>query len=187
MSTETSPSTSPSTTASTALFAEHTLESAPAASRKSMEATIRHLGRLTPPVARMATSPHLLDGFLKLNALFEQTTLEPVAREVLVMTVAVRNECHVCVDMHTRRLRELGAEEALLTALRERRPLEDPELDAVRRFALAVLAKAGGVEDESVKDFLSYGYTEQNALEVVLGIGTYTLSTFANRLTGAGM
>ncbi|WP_438292470.1 hypothetical protein [Streptomyces sp. HUAS TT7] len=74
-----------------------------------------------------------------------------------------------------------------MAALHERRPLADPKLDAVRRFALAVLAKAGGVEDETVKDFLSYGYTEQNALEVVLGIGAYTLSTFANRLTGASL
>ncbi|MCX5387929.1 carboxymuconolactone decarboxylase family protein [Streptomyces sp. NBC_00083] len=169
------------------MFTEHTLESAPAAAHKSMEVTVRHLGRLTPPVARMATSPHLLDGFLKLNGIFEQTTLDPVAREVLVMTVAVRNECHVCVAMHTGRLHDLGADEELVAALHERRPLADPRLDAVRRFTLAVLAKAGGVEDETVEDFLSYGYTEQNALEVVLGIGTYTLSTFANRLTGAGM
>ncbi|GAA2426702.1 carboxymuconolactone decarboxylase family protein [Streptomyces mauvecolor] len=169
------------------LFTEHTLESAPAASRKSMEATIRHLGRLTPPVARLAGSPHLLDGFLKLTGIFEQTTMAPVAREIVVMTVAVRNECHVCVAMHTGKLRELGADEGLVTALHERRPLADPELDAVRRFTLAVLATAGGVEDEAVKDFLSYGYTEQNALEVVLGIGAYTLSTFANRLTGAGL
>jgi hypothetical protein len=33
--------------------------------------------------------------------------------------------------------------------------------------------------------FLASGYTKQNALEVVLGIGTYTMSTLANRLTGA--
>ncbi|MET9364709.1 carboxymuconolactone decarboxylase family protein [Streptomyces sp. NPDC006632] len=169
------------------MFTEHTLETAPAAARKSLEAVARHLGRIAPAAAKMAGSPHLLDGFLKLNGIFEQTTLEPVAREVLVMTVAVRNECHVCVAMHTGRLRALGADEELVAALNERRPLADPELDAVRRFTLAVLEKAGGVEDETVKDFLSYGYTEQNALEVVLGIGTYTLSTFANRLTGAAM
>ncbi|MFG3286036.1 carboxymuconolactone decarboxylase family protein [Streptomyces sp. NPDC048111] len=171
----------------TTAFTEYTLETAPPASRKSMEATIRHLGRLTPPVARLAGSPHLLDGFLKLNALFEQSTLEPLAREVLVMTVAVRNACHVCVAMHTGRLRELGADDELVAALHERRPLADPGLDAVRRFTLAVLAEAGGVDDATVQDFLSHGYTEQNALEVVLGIGTYTLSTFANRLTGAGI
>jgi hypothetical protein len=32
---------------------------------------------------------------------------------------------------------------------------------------------------------MAAGYTTQNALEVVLGIGTYTMSTLANRLTGA--
>jgi hypothetical protein len=34
-------------------------------------------------------------------------------------------------------------------------------------------------------DPMAAGYTTQNALEVVLGIGTYTMSTLANRLTGA--
>jgi hypothetical protein len=29
------------------------------------------------------------------------------------------------------------------------------------------------------------GYTRRQALEVVLGIGAYTMSTYANRLTGA--
>ncbi|MFJ6697187.1 hypothetical protein ACIQM4_14105 [Streptomyces sp. NPDC091272] len=34
--------------------------------------------------------------------------------------------------------------------------------------------------------FCAAGYTRRNALEVVLGIGTYTLSTFANRLVEHG-
>lgn len=36
-----------------------------------------------------------------------------------------------------------------------------------------------------MRDFLGHGHTPEQALEVVLGIGTYTLSTFANRLTAA--
>ncbi|MGP9020179.1 carboxymuconolactone decarboxylase family protein [Streptomyces sp. BR1] len=102
------------------------------------------------------------------------------------MTVAVRNECHLCVDMHTRVLRGLGADDGLVDALREQRALPDQRLEAVRQFTLAVLAAAGGVDDDAVQVFLDHGYTRQNALEVVLGIGTYTLSTFANRLTKAG-
>ncbi|MGW0555608.1 carboxymuconolactone decarboxylase family protein [Streptomyces sp. NPDC002926] len=150
-----------------------------------MESTIEHLGHLPPAVAKLAASPHLLDGFLKLSALFERTTLEPVAREVVVMTVATRNECHVCVAMHTGKLRSLGAEGELIAALRERKPLGDERLEAVRQFALEVLRTAGGVGDEELRAFLAHGYTEQNALEVVMGIGTYTMSTFANRLTRA--
>ncbi|MFF3454480.1 carboxymuconolactone decarboxylase family protein [Streptomyces sp. NPDC002730] len=167
------------------MFTEHTLESAPAASRRSMESTIKHLGHLPSAVAKLAASPHLLDGFLKLSAMFEQTTLEPVAREVVVMTVATRNECHVCVAMHTGKLRSLGAEEELIAALCEQKPLDDERLEGVRQFALEVLRTAGGVGDEELGAFLAQGYTEQNALEVVMGIGTYTMSTFANRLTRA--
>ena len=44
---------------------------------------------------------------------------------------------------------------------------------------------AGSQEGEQTGTLLGHGYTLRNALEVVLGIGTYTMSTFANRLTSA--
>ncbi|GAB3587787.1 carboxymuconolactone decarboxylase family protein [Amycolatopsis endophytica] len=167
------------------MFTEHTLESAPAASRRLMEATARPRGYVPAAVARMASSPHLLEGFLKLSALFEATTLDPLSREVVIMTMATRNECHVCVAMHTGRLRQLGAPPEVISALRESRSLDDTRLEAVRLFTLAVLAAAGAVDDEVLRAFLAAGHTTQNALEVVMGIGTYTMSTLANRLTGA--
>ena len=58
-------------------------------------------------------------------------------------------------------------------------------LEAIRAFTLRVLATTGDVGDEALDAFFAHGYTPQNALEVVLGIGTYTLSTLANRLVGA--
>ncbi|MCX4666252.1 carboxymuconolactone decarboxylase family protein [Streptomyces sp. NBC_01381] len=167
------------------MFAEHTVETAPAESRAAMERTAAAFGKTPSAVARLAESPELLNGFLELSASFERSTLEPVAREVVIMTIAVRNDCHICVTMHTGKLRKLGAGTGLITALREGRALEDERLEAVRQFTLEVLATAGGVDDEQLKAFLSHGYTERNALEVVLGIGTYTMSTLANRLTRA--
>lgn len=81
----------------------------------------------------------------------------------------------------------MDADAALVAALRDRTgpPLPDERLETVRRFTLAVLDSAGAVDDATLRDFLAHGYTEQNALEVVLGIGAYTLSALANRLTGA--
>ena len=166
-------------------FVDHTLESAPAGSRRFLEGTIRHFGHLTPPVARLASSPQLLEGFLKSSALFETTTLDPVAREVLVMTMATRNGCHVCISMHSDRLVALGASPELIAALQESRTLDDLRLEAIRQFTLAVLAAAGAVDDAALQQFFDHGYTPQNALEVVLGIGTYTMSTLANRMTRA--
>jgi AhpD family alkylhydroperoxidase len=173
--------------ASHPVFAEHTLDSAPPGSRRFMAATEKHLGYLPRATARWAASPGLLDGFQKLNGLFESATLDPLAREVLVMTMATRNGCHVCVAMHTARLTAMRADPAVLEALRAGpgKPLDDPRLEAVRRFTLRVLETAGDVGDESLREFLACGYTLQNALDVVLGIGTYTMSTLANRLTNA--
>ncbi|MGX1884751.1 carboxymuconolactone decarboxylase family protein [Streptomyces sp. NPDC055287] len=176
-----------------ALFPDHTTATAPAAARRSMEATTKRLGYLPAPVARLATSPHLLDGFLKISAIFESTTLDPLSREVLIMTIATRNGCHVCVAMHTAKLTALGADADLVTSLREQRqsepqesqPLSDERLEAVRQFTLEVIATSGAVSDDTLRRFLAHDYTPQNALEVVLGIGAYTMSTLANRMTGA--
>src|ERR1700678_764358 len=121
------------------MFTEHTIESAPAAARRSMTAAISHNGYLPTAVAQMATSPELLDGFLKMSAAFDGTTLDPVAREVVIMTMATGNGCHLCVAMHTARLAKLGADEGLITALRGGQPLADPRLEAIRVFTLRVL------------------------------------------------
>jgi AhpD family alkylhydroperoxidase len=167
------------------VFTEHTLQSAPPASRRLMESTAKHLGHVPSAMARLAESPEMLSGFLKATGIFDQTTLEPIAREVVVMTVATRNGCHVCVGMHSQALESLGAEPGLITALRDQKPLDDVRLEALRTFTLQLYAGTGAVSDEDLETFLAYGYTNRNALEVVLGIGTYTMSTFANRLVRA--
>lgn len=166
-------------------FTDHTLASAPPAARRAMQATARHLGYLPAPVARMASSPELLEGFLKISGLFETTTLDPIAREVLILTMATRNGCHICVAMHTARLTALGASPGFIAALRDQQPPDDKRLAAIQVFTLDVLATAGAVSAGSLQAFLAQGYTAQNALEVVLGIGAYTMSTLANRMTQA--
>jgi AhpD family alkylhydroperoxidase len=168
---------------SKAPFPDLTPDTAPPGSRRALNATAAHLGYLPVALARMALSPQLMDGFLKTSGLFENSTLDPVAQEVLVMTMAVRNGCHICVAMHTASLTRLGADQALIDALRDGRPLADQRLAAVQTFTVHVLETAGAVSDGQLETFIQNGFTTQNALEVVLGIGAYTMSTLANRMT----
>jgi AhpD family alkylhydroperoxidase len=167
------------------VFTQHTMESAPPASRRAMAAVAGKWGYLPAGVALLAESPEALEGFLRMTAAFDACTLDRLAREVVIMTVAVRNGCHLCVAVHTARLADFGADPALAAALRSAAPLADARLEAVRAFTLRVLDTAGGAGEESLAGFLGHGFTARNALEIVLGIGAYTLSTFANRLTGA--
>jgi AhpD family alkylhydroperoxidase len=167
------------------MFTRYTAESAPPASRRAMAAVTAKQGYLPAAVALLAESPETLEGFLRISGTFDACTLDPVAREVVIMTVAARNGCHLCTAMHTARLAALGADPALAAALRAAVPLADPRLEAVRAFTLRVIDTAGEAGDESLAGFLGHGFTRRNALEVVLGVGAYTLSTLANRLTGA--
>ncbi|MGW9192229.1 carboxymuconolactone decarboxylase family protein [Micromonospora chersina] len=167
------------------VFTAHTPDTAPAAARPTMATLHRKLGHLPGAVALMAESPELLKGFLTANAVFEATDLDPVAREVVVLTVATRNECHLCVAMHTATLTRNGAAPELIEALRAGAALPDPRLEALRRFTVAVLDHRGAVPDGDLDAFLAGGWQPRHALDVVLGVGTYTISTFANRLTDA--
>ncbi|GAB7038479.1 MULTISPECIES: carboxymuconolactone decarboxylase family protein [Catenuloplanes] len=166
-------------------FPAHTTAAAPESARRGLHAIEKHFGYVPDAAARMATSPQLLEGFQRLDALFGSTSLPPLARETVIMTVAVRNGCHVCVALHARRLHALGADADLVDALRAGTPIHDPHLAAVRAFALAVIAHSGDVPADDRDAFEAAGWDARVALEVVLGIATYTLSTFANRLTGA--
>ncbi|MEU2613074.1 carboxymuconolactone decarboxylase family protein [Micromonospora sp. NPDC007271] len=167
------------------VFTAHTPDTAPAAARAAMAGIHRKLGHLPAAVALMAESPELLKGFLDANAVFETTDLDPVAREVVVFTVATRNECHLCVAMHTVTLTRHGGTPELVAALRTGTELPDRRLEALRRFTLAVLHHRGAVPDDEMDAFLAAGWQPRHALDVVLGVGTYTISTFANRLTAA--
>ncbi|MBY8871960.1 carboxymuconolactone decarboxylase family protein [Micromonospora sp. PLK6-60] len=166
-------------------FTAHTPDTAPAAARPVIAGVARHLGHLPAAVGLMAESPELLKGFLAANALFEATALDPVEREVVVLTVATRNCCHLCVAMHTATLTRHGAAPELIRALRAGEPLPEPRLAALRRFTVAVLDHRGAVPDAELDAFLAAGWRPRHALDVVLGVGTYTISTFANRLTDA--
>ncbi len=166
-------------------FTAYEPDTAPAAARPVMAGVRRSLGHLPAAVSLMAGSPELLKGFLAANAAFEATDLDPVAREVVVLTVATRNGCHLCVAMHTATLVRHGAAPELIEALRTGTTLPDPRLEALRRFTAAVLDHRGAVPDADLDALLAAGWQPRHALDVVLGVGTYTISTFANRLTEA--
>ncbi|SBT50675.1 carboxymuconolactone decarboxylase family protein [Micromonospora auratinigra] len=167
------------------VFTAHTADTAPAAARPLMAAVQRKQGHLPAAVGLMAESPELLKGFLGALAVFDATDLDPIAREVVVLTVATRNECHLCVAMHTATLTGHGGAPELIEALRTGADLPDARLEGLRRFTLAVLDHRGAVPEGDLAAFLAAGWLPRHALDVVLGIGTYTISTFANRLVDA--
>src|SRR5215207_6053047 len=169
---------------STRFFPALTVSSAPAAARQILAASERQFGFLPSPVARVAHAPvtlkHLLAGF----AAFDHTSLTPIEREVVAMTVAWEIDCHYCMAMHSAIL-SAGPDAGALGALRGGTDLADERLEALRRYVRAVVRHRGSVPDDDAAALRAAGYDDTQALEVVLGIGVYLLSTLLNKVTGA--
>ena len=168
------------------IFAKHTPDDAPDGAGAYLAGAERQFGFVPDPMARMAASKAVIEGFLAASAAFERSTaFLPLEREVIAMTVGRINGCHYCVAMHSALLAGMDAPGPLVDALRSGAPIDDARLDALARFARDVVERRGQATDQAIEAFLAAGYTARHALDVVLGAGVYAITTYANRLTGA--
>ena len=156
---------------------------APDAARPALAQARQAFHVLPEPLARYASSPPMLEMALSGLSAFEHSSLLPLEREVLAMTMGHRNGCRFCLNLHRRALHALQAPAELVSALEAARALPEPRLEALRLFVHALLDHHGDVPRQDWHRFREAGYTHAQALELVMGVGVYTLTTLANRLT----
>ncbi len=125
----------------------------------------------------MANSPAVLDVYLGMAAGLSQTALTAQEREVVQLAIGEANGCDYCTAAHTKIGESLGLTEAQCLAARRGSMPDDPKLDAVVRFSLAIHEKRGFVSEEDIETFCAAGYTPQHVAEV---IATYALALFTN-------
>jgi AhpD family alkylhydroperoxidase len=156
---------------------------APAAARDALAESRQAFGAIPEPLARYASAPLMLQAALSGLQTFERTSLAPLEREVLAMTMGRYNGCRFCIQLHRRRLSTQKAPPELIEALESGAPLPDARLEALRSFILALLEHRGNVPARIWTELREAGYDHGQALEITLGVSVYTLTTFANRLT----
>lgn len=157
--------------------------SAPPAAQAALAESKRAFGAIPEPLTRYAGSPPLLSAALAGLSTFERASLSALEREVVAMTMGHRNGCRLCLDLHRRLLRAQQAPADVISALEDGTPLPERRLEALRQFVIAAARDHGDVGRETWNEFRDAGFDHGHALDVVLGIGVYTLTTLANRLT----
>ena len=161
----------------------HSVDTAPEAARERVEAAQKANGFLPNLIGVLANAPTALETYQVVGAINARTSLTPAEREVVQITAATLNECGFCVAGHTKlSLKKLNMDEAVVEAIRKVETIDDPKLNAVARFSVAVLQNKGNVSDEELAAFRAAGYNDQQALEVVLGLSLATLCNYANSL-----
>ncbi len=163
-------------------FAIHTIESAPRGSRETLEAVRRRFGFVPNLMGELAAAPAAVKAYATLSEVFAQTSLRPVEQQLVLASVSAANQCAYCVAAHSAGLRMAEMADAQVDAVREGRPLADPRLEAIRRFAHAVVEQRGHVDGPEMQAFLDAGYTREQVLEVLVGVAMKTLSNYTNHI-----
>lgn len=166
-------------------FKLHNLATAPVASVPILDAANKGLGFIPNLYAHLAEAPSALEAYKGLGALLEKSSLTPTEQQVVLIAVSVKNNCAYCVAAHSFLARNMVKVPGnIIAALRSGQPLPDVKLNALATFAKAVVRERGWVAgSQELNAFFAAGYTQQNALEVVLGVTMKTLSNYANHLT----
>jgi uncharacterized peroxidase-related enzyme len=160
-----------------------TLEDAPGSTRTSLAAAAMSNGYLPNLLRVLANAPVALETYLTVSGINARSSLSVAEREAVQITAAATHGCGYCVAGHSV-LAEKRAklDKSVIDELRDRAAVSDPRLDAIARFTEAVIASRGSVPDDELAHFKNAGFTDQAALEVVLGISLATLCNFANNL-----
>jgi AhpD family alkylhydroperoxidase len=135
--------------------------------------------------ATMAESPALLSAFLGLRSAAGLGSLSPVEREVIAIAVATETGCTYCVAAHSTFALKCGAPPAVVEAVRGGRLPEGARLEALARFARAVVRRAD--VRPSVRHLLQAGASPAQVLDAVAVIVVPLLAGSAFAVTAAAL
>jgi alkylhydroperoxidase family enzyme len=163
-------------------FTMHDQNSASEAAKPLLEKSQKAFGRVPGLHAVMAESPELLNGYQVLHGLFLNSSFDADEKTVVWQTINVEHACHYCVPAHTGIAKMMKVSDEINNALRDETPLPTPKLEALRDFTLAMVRQRGELEAKQLEAFYAAGYTQQNVLEVILGLSQKVMSNYTNHL-----
>jgi len=131
----------------------------------------------------LAYAPTALEMYQSVSEINSRSSLNVQEREIVQLVAATDNGCAFCVAGHTalaKNKAKLAPE--IVQALRDQAELPDTRLNALSTFARQALLTKGAVDEQTTQAFFDAGFTEQNALDVLLGLSLATLCNYANSL-----
>jgi hypothetical protein len=134
----------------------------------------------------MAHSPVALSVYFYANLGFEFGTLTPAERQIVLLTASKENNC--CSISHSALARFFtNIPGDALIAIESGGNPEDPKLNALVSLIRELVSRRGYVGRETIRFFFDAGYKKEQLLEVLIGIGIKTISTYFDHIVASEM
>lgn len=161
----------------------HTLQSAPEASRKSLEALQSSFGFLPNIAATMSTSPVLINTLVPMFGQVHGGSFSEPQIQVVLLTNAVTNASAYPVALHTFLALQNGVVEADVEAIRHGSLPKDAKLAALSRLAKTLIEKRGHLSAHDKEQFLQSGFGPELLLEVIAIVAASTITNYNANVT----
>jgi len=159
-----------------------TIENADQISRNLLANAKKKMGMIPNMYAGMANNTALLDGYIAAYTSFrENSGFTPQEQEVVFLSVAYENNCDYCMAAHSfvgDNMTKVPTE--VTDAIRNNTEIPHAKLKALSIFSKRMTATRGVPSTADTHAFLAAGYTEENILGVIAGIGVKTMSNYFN-------
>jgi len=163
-------------------FTLHDHASAPAEAKPLLENSVAAFGMVPNLHAVMAESPQLLEGYQKVHELFSNASFDKNELTVVWQTINQAHGCHYCLPAHSMVAQMMDADMEINNAVRAGEKLATEKLEVLRTTTLAMVMQRGVLLKAQEEAFYAAGYTQQNLLDIVLGIAQKVMSNYTNHL-----
>lgn len=163
------------------MFKQYTIETAPENSKKLLQNVFNKFGFVPNQDKILAVSPSIYQAYNQSFDLFlGKSTLGLVEGQIVLMTISFENNSPYCMALHSWGMEMTKVPTEIINAVRNGKQINNEKLEALRSLTKQLILKKGHVEPEEIADFLNAGFTQQNVIEIIGGIGSKTIANFTN-------
>ncbi len=160
----------------------HTIESAPAESKASLENSVKAFGMLPNLHGVLSESPELLEAYKTIHQLFSNSSFNAEELTVVWQTINVEHACHYCVPAHTAIAHMMKVDPALTEALRNNTAMPTEKLQVLQDTTLLIVRNRGHISDAALDAFYAVGYGQRQVLDIILGVSQKVISNYTNHI-----
>ena len=147
--------------------------------KELLDAVQKKYGAVPNSFRTMAISPAGLQGFLDLSGTLEGGVLPFESRYQIAIAVSEINGCPYCLSAFTAIGKSNGMQDETLAMCRLAGST-DPKIDAILKFAAAIVRERGAVTTEDFQKVKSAGCSDEEIQEIVANVALFTFANYIN-------
>jgi uncharacterized peroxidase-related enzyme len=151
--------------------------------KELLDAVVKKYGSAPNSFKTMAHSPAGFQGFLGLSGTLEGGVLPFETRYQIAIAVSEINGCAYCLSAFSAIGKGAGMKDETL-AMCQLAASADPKIDAMLKFAAAIVRARGAVTPEDFQTVKSAGCSDEEIQEIVANVALFTFANYTNLVIG---